>query len=135
MCYWLTRFYFHFTWYSILRKWGKWFSCVRCIHAQSLSHVWLFAVPWTIASLWDYPGKNTKVSCHFLFQGIFPTQGLNPGHLQLLHWNSLLTFNCLLSHLEAQPHHIHYYYIWHWALHKLFGIVIPSLHPEQSNSC
>ena len=25
------------------------------------------------------PGKNTGVGCHFLLQGIFPTQGLNPG--------------------------------------------------------
>ena len=27
------------------------------------------------------PGKNTGVSCHFLLQGIFPTQGSNPGFL------------------------------------------------------
>ena len=26
----------------------------------------------------DSPGKNTGVGCHFLLQGIFPTQGLNP---------------------------------------------------------
>ena len=26
---------------------------------------------------WDFPGKNTGASCHFLLQGIFPTQGLN----------------------------------------------------------
>ena len=30
----------------------------------------------------DSPGKNTRVGCHVLFQGIFPTQGLN---LRLLH--------------------------------------------------
>ena len=34
---------------------------------------------------WDFPGKNTGVGCHFLFQGILPTQGLNPG---LLHWQA-----------------------------------------------
>ena len=28
---------------------------------------------------WDSPGKNTGVGCHFLLQGIFPTQGSNPG--------------------------------------------------------
>ena len=28
---------------------------------------------------WDFPGKSTRVSCHFLLQEIFPTQGLNPG--------------------------------------------------------
>ena len=33
------------------------------------------------------PGKNTGVSCHFLLQGIFPTQGLNPG---LLHCRQIL---------------------------------------------
>ena len=28
-----------------------------------------------------FPGKNTGVGCHFLLQGIVPTQGLNPGLL------------------------------------------------------
>ena len=28
---------------------------------------------------WDFPGKNTGVGCHVFLQGIFPTQGLNPG--------------------------------------------------------
>ena len=28
---------------------------------------------------WDSPGKNTGVGCHSLLQGIFPTQGSNPG--------------------------------------------------------
>ena len=27
----------------------------------------------------DSPGKNTSVGCHTLLQGIFPTQGSNPG--------------------------------------------------------
>ena len=26
---------------------------------------------------WDFPAKNTGVGCHFLLQGIFPTQGSN----------------------------------------------------------
>ena len=34
---------------------------------------------------WDFPGKNTGVGCHFLLQGIFPTQGLN---MSLLHWQA-----------------------------------------------
>ena len=29
----------------------------------------------------DSPDKNTGVGCHALLQGIFPTQGLNPGLL------------------------------------------------------
>ena len=28
---------------------------------------------------WDSPAKNTGVDCHDLLQGIFTTQGLNPG--------------------------------------------------------
>ena len=31
------------------------------------------------SSPWDSPGRNTEVGCHFLLQGIFPTQGWNPG--------------------------------------------------------
>ena len=39
----------------------------------------------------DSPGKKTEVGCHALLQGIFPTQGSNPGlpHCrQILHWLS-----------------------------------------------
>ena len=32
---------------------------------------------------WDSPGKNTGMGSHSLLQGIFPTQGSNPG---LLHY-------------------------------------------------
>ena len=28
---------------------------------------------------WDSSGKNMGIDCHALLQGIFPTQGLNPG--------------------------------------------------------
>ena len=35
----------------------------------------------------DPPGKNTGVGCHFLLQGIFLTQGSNPG---LLHCRQIL---------------------------------------------
>ena len=45
--------------------------------------------PWTVAArflcLWDFPGKNTGVGCHFLLQGIFLTQGFNLGLLQCRH--------------------------------------------------
>ena len=37
---------------------------------------------------WDSPGKKTAVGSHVLLQGVFPTQGLNPGLLycrQILH--------------------------------------------------
>ena len=51
------------------------------------SHVWLFAVPWTIAIRllcpWTSRGKNTWVGCHSLSHGIFWTQELNLGLLSL----------------------------------------------------
>ena len=45
--------------------------------SKSLSHVWLFGTPWN--SPWNSPGQNSGVSSHSLLQGIFPTQGSNPG--------------------------------------------------------
>ena len=37
----------------------------------------------------DSPGKNIGVGCHFLLQGILPTQGFNLWHLLcLLHWHT-----------------------------------------------
>jgi len=43
--------------------------------------------PHRLYSPWNSPGQNTGVSSHFLLQGIFPTQGSNPG---LLHWRQIL---------------------------------------------
>ena len=70
--------------------------CVLCL----LSHVRLFVAPWTRAHLcsWNSPGKNPEVGCHFLLQGIFPTQGLNPHLLCLLHWQ---VDSLPLSHLGS----------------------------------
>ena len=54
------------------------------------SHVQLFSTSWTVPTRlpcpWDSPDKNTGVGCHALLQKIFPTQGLNPHLLCLLHW-------------------------------------------------
>ena len=36
---------------------------------------------------WDFLGKSTRVGCHFLLQGVFLTQGSNPG---LLHCRQTL---------------------------------------------
>ena len=48
----------------------------------------LFAMLWTVVHTllcpWNIPSKNTGVSCHFLFQGIFPTLGQNSHLLCLL---------------------------------------------------
>ena len=39
-------------------------------------------------SPWNFPGKNTGVVCHFLLQGIFPTQGWSLFVLCLLLWQA-----------------------------------------------
>ena len=39
----------------------------------------------------NFPGKNTRVDCHFFLQGIFPTQGLNLGLLHCRHTLYLLS--------------------------------------------
>ena len=55
---------------------------------------------------WDFLSKNTGVGCHFLFQGIFPTQGLNLCLLHLLHW---LAVSLSLSHWESpKESYMHY---------------------------
>ena len=41
------------------------------------------ATPTKLLCPWGFPGNSTGVDCHFLLQGIFPTQGSNPG---LPHW-------------------------------------------------
>ena len=34
--------------------------------------------PARLLCLWNFPGQNIGLGCHFLLQGIFETQGLNP---------------------------------------------------------
>ena len=61
----------------------------RSVMSDSLGHC-----------LRDSPGKNPGVGCHFLLQGIFPTQGSNPGLLCLLHCRQILY---PLSHRGSPP--------------------------------
>ena len=69
--------------------------CVLCkVTLVMSSYLWPHHLLWLHGLLpsrllcpWDSPGENTGVGCHAL-QGIFPTQGLNPYLLCLLHWQS-----------------------------------------------
>ena len=60
-------------------------TCTFDVHAQSCPTLW---DPTRLLCPWDSPGKSTGVGCHFLFQGIFLTQGSNPCLLCLLHWQA-----------------------------------------------
>ena len=67
---------------------------------------------------WDFLGKDTGVGCHFLLQGIFPTQGSNLGLLhcsQILYWLSYKG-NTKITYLVHKIH-LHYtsqYLIFTW---------------------
>ena len=55
-----------------------------CFHTLSAKSLQLYLTlpphglyPARLLCPWDSPSKNTRVCCHALLQGIFPTQGLN----------------------------------------------------------
>ena len=62
--------------------------CVCECSVVSESFVTLWAVACQDPLSMDFPGKDIGVGCHFLLQGIFPTQGSNPCLLCLLHWQA-----------------------------------------------
>ena len=51
-----------------------------CPVMQSCLILWdpMNCSPTRLLCPWDFPAKNTGVGCHFLLQGIFPTQLSNP---------------------------------------------------------
>ena len=68
--------------------------CSVMSNSYQLPGLW----PTKLHGPWNFPGKNTKVGCHFLLQGIFPTRGSNPHVLHLLHWQAnSLPLHCLES--------------------------------------
>ena len=68
----------------------RWWEIVKS-QSYSLSLVWLFVTPWTVA--WEatlsikFSRQGSGVGCHSFLQGIFLTQELNPG---LLYWRQIL---------------------------------------------
>ena len=87
---------------------GVWGCTPVLCCAESLSGVQLFATPWTSppgsSVHGDSPGKNSGVGCHALLQGIFPTQGSNPGlpHCQLILYH-LKSGTCPTSKPKKEP--------------------------------
>ena len=81
----------------------KWFWLLVTIgiHAQSQSCCTLLqpcGLPPGLFFPWDFPSKNTLVSCHFPTPGGLPNQGSNPSLLGLLHWQA---DSLLLRHLGS----------------------------------
>ena len=65
---------------------------------------------------WDFSGKGTRVGCHFLLQGIFPTQGWN---LDLLHCRQILY---CLSH-QGSPRIKHEWLLYNKKVKQLFILI------------
>ena len=73
------------------RKW-KW------SHSVVSDSLWSRGLqPTRILCPWDSPGKNTGVGCHFLLQGIFPTQESNIGARRRQSANDSLSDNVALN--------------------------------------
>ena len=109
--------------------------------SYSLSCVWLWLHGLWLARLlcpWNSPGKNTRVGCHSLLQGIFPTQGSNLGLLhcrQILHhlshgelWKMQSVWNIYLAlggwGDEGQVNRLKELHCKHWKNYHMYGILI-----------
>ena len=61
----------------------------------------------------EFSSKSSEVGCHFLHQGIFPTQGSNPSLLCLLRWQAD-------SLLQVPPGNFQYYLILNFIYVSLY---------------
>ena len=85
---WTTREYIYIYIYIYIHTSGKRIRRYMCI-CETLGHldrsyclklfVSYFLWSHGLYSPWNSPGQNTGVGGHSILQGIFPTQGLNPG--------------------------------------------------------
>ena len=112
------------------------------VGAQSrsvMSSSWCGLEPARLLCPSSFPGKNTGVGCHFLLQGIFPTQGST---LCLLHWQG---HSLLLHHLgspisevgETPPNSPSWDMGWPFAPHALISQCLgcPQKDPISQASC
>ena len=75
-------------------------GCVCVGHSVVSDSLWPHRLqPVRLLCPWSFPGKNTRVGCHFLLQGIFPTERPNLHLLRLLHWQA---GSLPLSHREPR---------------------------------
>ena len=103
----------------------KWMETMLCIsvYIYPIMHVCSVAKhcptlqPARQLCLWDFPGKNTGVGCHFLLQKMFLTQRSNPCLLHLLPWqaDSLPLSHHGSLHMLCSLHthtHTHTHAVW-----------------------
>ena len=88
LCYWLTNFVLKqfkqkfFPEILVKSEWNK--SCskvyivVKLCACLFMLTLWPYGLqPARLLCPWSFPGKSTGAGCHFLLQGVFPTQGSN----------------------------------------------------------
>ena len=85
-------------------------SMYVCVYSDISDTLWPYGLlPTSFLCPWNFPGKNTGVGYHFLFQGIFLTQRWN---LLLLHWQADFFFHhCATweAHIGNLENHIFYF--------------------------
>jgi len=96
-----------------------WLSNIPIYESESRSVVSNSLWPHGLYSSWNSPGQNTGVGSLSLLQGIFLTQGLNPGLLhyrQILYWLNHKAHSCMYVYIYIYiPTHIYtYIYIGPW---------------------
>ena len=88
-------------------------SCFCLISKSCLTLLWQHGLkPARFLCPRNFPGKNTGAGCHFLLQGIFLIQGLNP---HLLHYSQILYHWTTWDYLQqrADPNYLDHlvYYV------------------------
>ena len=82
-----------------IRTWHSW-------KGLSLSHVRLFVTPWSVTRQaplsMEFSRQEYGVVCHFLLQGIFPSQRSNTGRL-FTHWAREAQRGCCFRIRESKP--------------------------------
>ena len=87
----LPNMLWDFSWDNRKYSWSiEWLHGPKCVHAQSCPTLYdpMDYRPTRFLCPWNFPGKNTGASCHFLLQGIFLTQGLNLHLRHFLYWQA-----------------------------------------------
>ena len=84
-------------------------KCESVSHSVVSNSLWPHGLkPTRSLCPWDSPDKNTGVGCHFLLQGIFPTQGLNL--CLCVSWTDKQILYCWATR-DAHMAPLHYYKI------------------------
>ena len=111
-------------------------SGFRSVPPKGSEAIWTKQHVFLLACTCDFPGKNTGEGCHFLLQGIFLTQELNPclllGRWILYHW---AIWEASVSNVILQIMVSHYMYVCVCIYIHTHTIYSFSIHLWRNTSC